>query len=736
MVSLKQELKQILIKKQHKIYEKELQTKNLTYDTWIRELEAGYEVDDFIATQNAKSQINDSLNHSFGGDENRNEGNYSKNDINTLQFTVSDKKDKKESGIKFLLEDVGTFCKNLDSIFEQKNADVILVTLYSGKINEIAPRLIAQKMQENENIILIYGDEDTYINEERIEPWFKPDWSPDTFLSSLYFGGLIAIRTQALNKLMNSKHMKEMLPQIQKGNEFEMLYRILFELLVDNNAFSKRNEEKIASVCHIRQILFHNFQNGYQQVKDAELSGTKQAPPMKPLVSVLIPSKDNPTVLFKCLDSMLTVTDGESGFEIIVIDNGSTTVNRSLISERVEQYNYMAVNGEGMSGCFQGIRYLYQPMPFNFSDMCNMGAGQARGNLLLFLNDDMEIIQADWLELLIEKAVLPYAGAVGAKLLYPESDIIQHAGITNLRVGPAHKLQFLSDSQEHYFGKNRRVHNMLAVTGACLMIRKSVFEQVGGFYSGLAVAFNDVDLCYSIYENGYYNIVRNDVVLYHHESLSRGKDGESEEKQLRLQKEKDILYERHQDIYGCDPFYHPYLTNDMLEAEYSPAFHYQVTMDMAWSAACSYTEEVKKAREDKCLVVGMECAMDIYKWKYGVSPQKGRVKLVPEENGYYFQGYSFIIGADNACYKKRLLLKNQQNDGIFAIPIENRYRPDIKNNLKDQLNVDLTGFAAKLRKDKLPEGTYQFGMLAEDMCSRQKLVNWSNWVLEVRMDGK
>ena len=118
----------------------------------------------------------------------------------------------------------------------------------------------------------------------------------------------------------------------------------------------------------------------------------------------------------------------------------------------------------------------------------------------MFLNDDMEIVGENWLVLLMEKAVLPYVGAVGAKLLYPDTDIIQHAGITNLRVGPAHKLQFAHDTEDHYFGQNRGVHDMLGVTGACLLVKKTIFEKSGGFDETLAVAFNDVDLCYKIYE--------------------------------------------------------------------------------------------------------------------------------------------------------------------------------------------------------------------------------------------
>ena len=104
--------------------------------------------------------------------------------------------------------------------------------------------------------------------------------------------------------------------------------------------------------------------------------------------------------------------------------------------------------------------------------------------------------------------------------------------------------------------------------------------------------------------------------------------------------------------------------------------------------------------------------------------------------GYYFQGYSFIIGADNACYKKKFLLRNKQNNQILAIEAQARYRQDIESNLPDQRNVGLTGFAAKLPKEAVPAGIYQFGILAQDQCSRQRLINWSNWVMEVEADGR
>lgn len=757
MASLKQNLKQKLIDRQHKLYAKEVAAKNLTYDSWIREREKCLEIDSSILAKRKKSLTNDLEMVIFGSTQNENAGNHSKkSELCQLVEFVDENRQSMKKGTGILVSN-DLFCRNMESFFEKADIDIIFLSVYEGEVSEIAYSMVYHEFTSNENIILIYGDEDTQEESIRENPWFKPDWSPDRFLSCFYFGGLVAVRMAALKAAYAS--CRERAAQIIQGQaNVDILYMLLFEMLKMQNAFVKGHDKVKIPVCHIPQVLYHSAKNGYEQIKDSKLpelavkefetqkaseGGTqKQDGEEAVLLSVIIPSKDNPDVLFHCLDSLLKRTDTDYTYEIILVDNGSSEENRKRIADKIRQLNQSLIagsqekasgnlNSKNAESGFIGGKYLYEPMTFNFSRMCNQGAAAAKGRLLLFLNDDIEIIQPDWMNLMIKKALLPYAGAVGAKLLYPDSDTIQHAGITNLRVGPAHKLQFLSDEKVHYFGMNKGVHDMLAVTGACLMVKREVFDQAGGFCEELAVAFNDVDLCYTIYEQGYYNIVRNDVVLYHHESLSRGKDGESQEKQLRLLREKDVLYERHQEIYGWDPFYHPYLTTDMLESEYSPAYRYQVTLDMPWCEVKNAGGLMERAREDQCLVVGMECAMDIYKWQYGVSPEKGKIKVKPEDMGYYFQGYSFVIGSDNACYKKKLLLRNRDNKGIWAIPVEDRYRQDIKKNLKDQLNVDLTGFAAKMRREDIPAGIYQFGMLAEDKCSRQKLVNWSNWVLEV-----
>ncbi len=745
MNSLKQNIKQILVSRQHKRYAKEVMSKNLTYNDWIREQEEKSSIGDAIEVEKKKSLTNDFALCGFGRKNDENDGNHSKYDESCHVLEVIGKSGQIREKKTYLSVTADAFEKNADVLSQQAAFDAILISMYEGEISDRAYRLIVQRFAKDRDVALIYGDEDIKKDDFREEPWFKPDWSPDRFLSCFYLGGLVAVRAEALWDAYKACKESGMLEGAWKQTG-ELVYLLLYQLLKTRGGFDKREERTNPVVFHIREVLFHSVENGYGQVKDLKLpafaekeetffSGEQKREDRDEIIlSIIIPSKDNVAVLFQCLDSLMERTCCAYLCELILVDNGSSEENKAAISEKVSRINRDLTTGEKqfrLAGC----RYLYQPMTFNFSHMCNLGAGKAKGTFFLFLNDDMEILQPDWLDKMLEKARLPRAGAVGVKLLYPGSDTIQHAGITNLRVGPAHKLQFLKDGTTHYFGMNRGVHNMMAATGACLMMSREVFEEAEGFCEELAVAFNDVDLCYTIYEKGYYNIVRNDVALYHHESLSRGKDGESSEKQLRLSKEKDLLYERHQALYGKDPYYHPYLTTDMLESEYSPAYRYQVTLDMPWSKAFSGDRLIQNAREDKCLVVGMECAMDIYKWQYGVALEKGRIKVKPEDMGYYFQGYSFVIGADNACYKKKLLLKNQADHHIWMMDVDDRYRKDIKDNLKDQLNVDLTGFAAKMHMEEIPAGIYQFGMLAEDRCSRQKLVNWSNWVLEVTLNG-
>lgn len=837
---IKQTIKRVLQERQRKEYQRELASQLRDYDSWIRGQEApllvsghttekpekSFAVSDYTWKSCSKYLTNESKLQSNGGLEMKNAGKDAERPAECISYQVFYKKqpDSTKSRIMTLLSmNAGQFLELQDQIKDGTvEEDILLLDFQDGEYSELTIPMITEAFSEL-SPALVYGDEDVIVDGKRQNPWLKPDWSPDTFLSCFYFGAFVAVPTIKMSEFLQKHGAAERTEEadlfadfqseseLQQGKqaECEQMQRertehepfdpdqVLYELLVDylqqNGAFTGWKTAGHV-VVHIPQVLMHTKVSSYEHWKNLHLSEKMQKRMRTcgrenvkcgsddnvtadvtadivdipvPTVSIIIPSKDHPDVLFRCLDSFVDKTSGLGAkvkTEFIIVDNGSSEENKKRIGHKLQELeNRLREKHNSNQGQDQyknrnehinNTQYLYEELPFNFSYMCNWGAKEARGDYLLFLNDDMEIVDADWLILLMEKAVLPYVGAVGAKLLYPGTDIIQHAGITNLRVGPAHKLQFAHDKEDHYFGQNRGVHDMLGVTGACLLVKKTIFEKVGGFDETLAVAFNDVDLCYKIYEAGYYNVVRNDLFLFHHESLSRGKDGESEEKQLRLLREKDYLYEKHQDLYGKDPFYHPYLTTDMLETEYTPAFRYQVDLSMPWAKVKECTQEVLAAREDECLVIGMECAMDIYKWKYGVSPEKRKDNRNDssndsEDQGYYFQGYSFVIGSDNACYKKELLLRritdgSRQTSGnssereekmsqpaIYSISIEKKCREDIKANLKDQVNVDLTGYAAKLKPGAVPAGKYQFGMLAKDACSRVRLVNWSSWTIEI-----
>ena len=187
-------------------------------------------------------------------------------------------------------------------------------------------------------------------------------------------------------------------------------------------------------------------------------------PQGKPLVSIVIPSKDNPEALRQCIHSVYAHTDYPN-FEIIVVDNGSTARVRVGLENFRQECPFT---------------YLYLPMDFNFSAMCNAGVKEAGGEYILLLNDDMEVIEDTWLTRLVGQASLKHVGSVGAKLLYPNSTKIQHAGISNTIYGPGHKLKKMDDTVSYYYGRNRFVYDMIGVTAACLIMRRSYYLAIGG----------------------------------------------------------------------------------------------------------------------------------------------------------------------------------------------------------------------------------------------------------------
>lgn len=636
----------------------------------------------------------------------------------------------------------------------------VVICASNGGLSRNATKHIACYFKQHSEARLLYGDEDVWPGygrgtdgtNERSHPWFKPDWSPDLLDSCLYFGSVIALRKELFDKVQDfyrSAHYDEGLKLLRgaenqaedcAANAEEIVCRCatdltLYERLIHDCAELAGAYKKGSRVVgHVPAILFHSESEKEQEkffgetsrvqhcraeyardFRDGWVALETEGVERDPVVSVVIPSKDQPNILEKCLRScLLAACVGEANslpLEIILVDNGSSEEHRGRVEALVKE----------LSAPEFRIQYLYRPMEFHFSKMCNLGAESAKGRFLLFLNDDVELCQPGCIEKMAALADRWYTGAVGMKLLYPDSARIQHAGITNLPMGPVHKLQFLDDNMCYYYKSNRGWKNVLAVTGACLMLEKDKFQEVGGFSEELRVAFNDVDLGFRLYESGYWNACMNDLYAYHHESLSRG-DDESAEKLERLLAERDKLYSMHPQLEGVDPYYSEFLNREGLDTRIRPAF---VT-------AGNRLQEIKAApllfnsqgcRQDECLLVRVE-----------------------ECKGGKVRGYSVVLGDDNACYEKGILLRRLSHesngdgsdesqskalDKVYVVSTSEQYRPDLEENMPDQVNVGLSGFAVALEHGILPSGSYRLGAVARNRISGLRLINWSNRVCRV-----
>lgn len=560
--------------------------------------------------------------------------------------------------------------------------DFELIVFGEGEVDVSARERIAAFFAKYPDVQFLYGDED--IQDEKgayHSPWLKQDWSPDSYLCRDYLGSLLAVR----------RPLYDQLSEAQKKDE-----GVCHDSLVE---LAGGYEKGCQHIGHLREVLFHRKDSWLPAGEGRPGKRLTDVPRKEVFVSVIIPSKDNVPILTRCLETV-SQTVQEVIYEIVIVDNGSSEDNQEKIRQVID-----GVMKESLPRkCLKEIRYLYRPMPFNFSHMCNLGAEEARGNLLLFLNDDIEAVSPGWMEELVDKAARDWAGAVGMKLLYPDSTRIQHVGVVNIVLGPVHKLQFQDDNTRYYDGRNQGVWDYLAVTGACLMIHREVFKEAGGFEEKLQVAFNDVDLCFTLYELGYHNMVINTCHLVHHESLSRGHD-ESEEDQKRLMGERDILYGRHPGLERKDPYYHPRLNRKRLDTTIRPAFEEGRTIPDR--RVCELAEDIEGVREDECLRLIVELA-----------------------TACRIQGYAVVLGSDNACFETKLLFQEKERGDLYQMEYTPQCRNDIAKNMPDQKNIALCGFEVEIVAP-LPPGEYRIGAVSRDVISGLRIVRWINVTMVV-----
>lgn len=641
-------------------------------------------------------------------------------------------------------------------MIEPENTDLCIIVSGVGMPAPDVAEKAAVWFRERKDCLFAYTDEDYYWKEpeNRMHPWYKPCWSPDTMLSFCYMGHMIIVRRSLCRDLLEEKR--------GRMDSYADFYDLCLRLEELAHAMQYR-------ISHMEEVFFHNCyepdEAGQKKIAEAEKQGKDVLETVENLlkaeleqgrdmtgcdasfcaireaalrrrgiragleagaepdiyhvvyeiperddspdhgksgmVSVVIPSKDHPEVLEKCLFSFRERTEYKN-YEWIVVDNGSTPENKRRMEALQEEYGYL---------------YLYEPMEFNFSAMCNLGAARARGEYLLFLNDDIEIIEKDWLRIMTGQAGQPGTGAVGAKLWYAGSDSIQHAGITNLAIGPSHKLITFPDDRCYYYGRNQVTYDVIGVTAACLLIERKKYREVGGFEESMKVAYNDVDFCFKLVEAGYYNVLRNDAVLYHNESLSRGLDEEDDGKWKRLLHEKEKLYARHPGMQGWDGFYHKDL------------------IDNASRYACNFKfDHEDNLKTTKLISVNAgnlaEAQKGILQLTVDRVEEQHKIHL-DEPDIMLLMGWSYLPGEDNAKYTRNVVFQRENGSFYQAVP-NPWYREDVETVLSGQVNISLSGFTLRIKKENLHSGVWRIGMLATDENTGRQFLTWSDRKMQVK----
>lgn len=418
---------------------------------------------------------------------------------------------------------------------------------------------VVRALNEHPDADLLYSDEDT-IDEtgtRRSNPHFKPDWSPDTLRSHNYICHLAVFRRSLVQETggfqrdcEGSQDYDLTLRVSERARRIVHIPKVLYHWRIHEKSVTGNEVGKMYSYEAAKQALTSHLRrlnlDGY--VQDGPVLGTYQvryARTVHPLISIIIPNRDHVELLTRCLQSL--ARSSYRNHEVLIVENHSTQPETHAYYRRLEQS--------------PNVRILNWSQPFNYASVNNYAIGHARGDVLLLLNNDIEAINADWMERMLEHALRPDVGAVGAMLYYP-NDTVQHAGVI-LGIGgvASHSHTFHRRESPGYCRRLAVTQNLSAVTGACLMMRKAVFDEVGGFDERFIIAFNDIDLCLKIRQKGYLVVWTPHAELYHHESVTRGHDLDDPVRQARLEGEEDLFRGKWLDFLRAgDPYYSPNLS--------------------------------------------------------------------------------------------------------------------------------------------------------------------------------
>jgi GT2 family glycosyltransferase len=471
-----------------------------------------------------------------------------------------------------------------DDVSEASNSALQLVqgeyVAFMGSNDLLRPHAlfrVVEALNEEPDIDFLYSDEDKVGTGENLssdqqdaacasrhDPFFKPDWNPDLFLSHNYLNHLAVIRTALVRKMGGLRKEYDgsqdydlflRVLETTKGERIKHLPYVLYHGRATSGSAASGSEKPRSWLAGKRALEAHFARIGQKVTITGSPAGAiyrriYPLPPDPPLVSIIIPTKDGISLLRPCVESIFAKTTYPN-YEVLIVDNNSR--ERATIEYFEELARRVST-----------VRVLPFKGAFNYSAVNNFAVSEARGSITALLNNDIVVITPGWLEEMVSHAIRPEIGAVGAKLLYPDGSL-QHGGvITGLGGCAGHAQKHLAPREPGYFSRAVVVHNVSAVTGACLVVERKIYEQVGGLDEiHLAVSFNDIDFCLKIQQAGYRNVWTPFAEMFHYESASRGPE-DTRRKIARHHREVATMQQRWGATLWQDPSYSPALT---LESE-------------------------------------------------------------------------------------------------------------------------------------------------------------------------
>ncbi|MCL4448679.1 MAG: glycosyltransferase family 2 protein [Actinobacteria bacterium] len=444
--------------------------------------------------------------------------------------------------------------------------DFVAFLDHDDELTDYALASVVKAIQTYPELDIVYSDEDKIDETGKLfGPFFKPDWSPDLLLTCAYTCHFTVMRGELVRELGGLRSEVDgaqdwdlMIRASEKTDRIVHIPQILYHWRAcvgsaatssDAKPWAYKAQEKVLSDAMERRGEDCRIDSsirfpGYHYVR-RRISGN-------PLVSIIIPFKDQAKMTWRCLES-LSKSPGYDSFEVILVNNGSVELETKALIRQLTLSPVLPYDKPSIPA--PRIKVLDYPNPFNWSAINNFAVDSSSGELLLFLNNDIEAVSPGWLHAMVEQVQRHDVGVVGAKLVFADG-ITQHAGVV-IGLGEtgiaAHFMHGISSDDPGYMALAQYVRNTAAVTGACLMTRRQVFEKMEGFDESIGVAFNDIDFCLRVIKAGFWVVYTPLAELIHHESHSRGKKNDQIEIKMFWNRWKDF-------IIAGDPWFSPHFS--------------------------------------------------------------------------------------------------------------------------------------------------------------------------------